>query len=62
MEDNQLRKERARAVQRLIEGETPQAICASLKRSKLLGFRMREGPPTPLDPQSLSRHSYLCLN
>ena len=34
MEDNQLRKERARAVQRLIEGETPQAICASLKRSK----------------------------
>jgi transposase InsO family protein len=34
MEDDRLKNERAQAVQRLIEGETPQAICASLKRSK----------------------------
>ena len=34
MEDDQLRNERVRAVQRLLEGETAQAICASLKRSK----------------------------
>jgi putative transposase len=42
MEDDQLRKERARAVQRLIEGETPQAICASLKRSKAWLYKWLE--------------------
>jgi transposase InsO family protein len=42
MEDDQLRKERARAVHRLIEGETPQAICASLKRSKAWLYKWLE--------------------
>jgi len=34
MEDDRLRRERTLAVQRLLDGEDPKAICASLKRSK----------------------------
>ena len=34
MEDDQLKQERIRAILRLLEGESQQAICTSLKRSK----------------------------
>jgi putative transposase len=34
MEDDQFKQERIRAILRLLEGESPQAICTSLKRSK----------------------------
>jgi len=34
MEDDQLKQERIRAILRLLVGESPQAICTSLKRAK----------------------------